>query len=123
MVPKPPKPRDPEASPKGASLSKVKNALRALINRVGTESEAVDYFQEVLPGFGGMGVGAGGNRNDRGAALLLATNLEKSLQIAIERKSAIAKNIALVTLQQKSVWDMLWVSSAKRQRKIWISLG
>ena len=38
-----------------------------------------------------MGVGAGGNRNDRGAALLLATNLENSLRIAIERKLAIAE--------------------------------
>jgi len=80
MAPKAPKARE-----------QVKSALRALINRPSIESETVDYFQEVLTGFGGMGVGAGGNRNDRGAAILLATNLENSLQIAIERKSAIAK--------------------------------
>jgi len=75
--------------PKAPSPSRVKSALRALINRPGIEPEAVDYFQEVLTGFGGMGVGAGGNRNDRGAAILLATNLENSLRIAIERKLAI----------------------------------
>jgi hypothetical protein len=78
--------------PKAPSPSRVKSALRALralINRPGTQPEAVDYFQEVLTGFGGMGVGAGGNRNDRGAAILLATNLENSLRIAIERKLAI----------------------------------
>ena len=75
--------------PKAPSPSQVKSALRALINRPGTEAEAVDYFPQVLTGFGGMGVGAGGNRNDRGAAILLATNLENSLRIAIERKLAI----------------------------------
>ena len=75
--------------PKARSPSRVKSALRALINRPGTEAEAVDYFQQVLTGFGGMGVGAGGNRNDRGVAILLATNLENSLRIAIERKLAI----------------------------------
>ena len=72
--------------PKAPSPSQVKSALRALINRPGAETEAVDYFQQVLPGFGGMGVGASGNRNDGGAAILLATNLENSLQLAIERK-------------------------------------
>jgi hypothetical protein len=95
VVPKPPKPPGREAPPKRASPSQVKSALsglRALINRPGTESETLDYFQEVLTGFGGVGVGAGGNRNDRGAAILLATNLENSLQIALERKSATAKN-------------------------------
>jgi hypothetical protein len=51
----------------------------------GTESETVAYFEEVLTGFGGMGVGAGGNRNDRGGAILLATNLENSLQISSVR--------------------------------------
>jgi hypothetical protein len=102
MVDKWPKPRDREATPKAASPSKVKNALRALINRAGTESETVDYFQEVLTGFGGMGVGAGGNRNDRGAALLLATNLENSLRIAIERKLAIAEKHRAMLFEEEA---------------------
>ena len=63
-----------------ASRSRVMDALKALINRPGAESETVAYIEEVLTGFGGMGVGAGGNRNDRGAALLLATNVENSLR-------------------------------------------
>jgi hypothetical protein len=70
-----------------ASREQVMRALKALINKPGTESETVAYFEEVLTGFGGMGIGAGGNRNDRGAAILLTTKLENSLQIAIERKS------------------------------------
>jgi hypothetical protein len=74
-----------------ASRSQVMNALRALINRPGTETEAVAYFEETTTGFGGMGVGSGGNRNDRGAALLLATNVENSLRIVIERKLTIAE--------------------------------
>ncbi len=82
--------------------SKVMNALRALINRPGTELETTDYFQEVLAGFGGMGVGAGGNRNDRGAALLLATNLENSLRIAIEGKLAIAEKHRAMLFEEEA---------------------
>ena len=74
-----------------ASREQVMRALKALINKPGTDSETVAYFEEVLTGFGGMGIGAGGNRNDRGTAILLATNLENSLQIAIERKSGTAR--------------------------------
>ena len=90
MAPKSTKPRDP----KGRSLSEVKNALRALINRPGKEADAIAYIEEVVTGFGGMGVGAGGIRNDRGAAILLAANLESSLQIAIERKEPTANRTA-----------------------------
>ncbi len=90
MAPKSTKPRD-RSAPKGPSLSKVKDALRALINRPGTQAETPAYIEEVHTGFGGRGVGAGGNRNDRGAALLLTSNLENSLRIAIERKLGITE--------------------------------
>jgi hypothetical protein len=73
------------------SRSKVKTALNELINTAGTASDALEYFQQVHIGFAGVGVGAGGNRNDRGAAVLLATTLENSLQFAIERKLNIAE--------------------------------
>ena len=82
---------------RGAVLSdviEVKNALRALINRPGSEADAIAYIEEVVTGFGGVGVGAGGNKNDRGAAILLAANLESSLQIAIERKEPTADRTA-----------------------------
>jgi hypothetical protein len=79
VIPNPPKPKQ------------VKKALKALIDRRGTESDILAYIQEVSTGFGGVGVGAGGNRNDRGAANLIAANLESSLQIAMERKSPTAK--------------------------------
>ena len=77
-----------------SDMIEVKNALRALINRPGSEADAIAYIEEVVTGFGGMGVGAGGNKNDRGAAILLAANLESSLQIAIERKEPTADRTA-----------------------------
>ena len=71
--------------------SRIKEALTTLIDRPGTESETVGYFQEVVTGFAGAGVGARGSRNDRGAALLLATIPETSLRIAIEQKLGLAE--------------------------------
>ena len=59
-------------------------ALLALTTRPGEEAETVAYLVEVTPGFGDADVGARGSRNDRGAALLIASNLENSLRIAIE---------------------------------------
>ncbi len=67
------------------------DALMAIINRPSTDSKTQDYIQEVHTGFGGMGVGADGNRNDRGAALLLVANLENSMRIAIEGKLSTAE--------------------------------
>ena len=49
-----------------------------------------------------MGVGAAGNRNDRGAALLLATNPENSLRIAIERKLAIAEKHRTMLFEEEA---------------------
>jgi hypothetical protein len=101
---RPPKPPDRQSSPrfklkkglkkgeKGmAPKSQVMKALRALISRPGTHLETGEYHEQVSLGYGGKGVGAGRHRNDRGAALLLAANLENSLQIAIERRLAIAE--------------------------------
>ena len=84
------------------SKKKVKKSLRKLINRQGTEAETLNYFQETLTGFGGMGVGAGGNRNDRGAAILLATNFETSLRIAIERKLSIPEKHRVMLFEDEA---------------------
>jgi hypothetical protein len=92
-----PKPPDREASPRhkskqaNPSKSQVMKGLRALLIRPGTQLEAGEYHERVSLGYGSKGVGAGRHRNDRGAALLLAANLENSLQIAIERRLAIAE--------------------------------
>jgi len=84
------------------SKNKVKDSLRKLINRHGTEAETLDYFQETLTGFGGMGVGVGGNRSDRGAAILLATNLETSLRMAIERKLSIQEKHRVMLFEDEA---------------------
>ncbi len=92
-----PKPPDREASPRhkskqaNPSKSQVMKGLRALLIRPGTQLDTGEYHEQVSLGYGGKGVGAGRHRNDRGAALLLAANLENSLQIAIERRLAIAE--------------------------------
>lgn len=61
-------------------------ALDVLLRRSGTESDLIGYLEQTIEGFGGSGVGAGRHRTDRGAAILMAANLEYHLQIAIERK-------------------------------------
>jgi hypothetical protein len=92
-----PKPPDREASPRhkskqaNPSKSQVMKGLRALLIRPGAQLETGEYHEQVSLGYGGKGGGAGRHRNDRGAALLLAANLENSLQIAIERRLAIAE--------------------------------
>ncbi len=67
-------------------------ALLALTTRPGEEAETVAYLVEVTPGFGDADVGARGSRNDRGAALLIASNLENSLRIAIEGRGSIVSS-------------------------------
>ncbi len=62
--------------------------LKDLINKPDEGSDAIEYFAQVLPGFGGAGVGApSAKRTDRGVAILIAVKLELSLQNALEKKA------------------------------------
>ena len=78
-------------------------ALLALTTRPGEEAETVAYLVEVTPGFGDAGVGARGSRNDRGAALLIASDLENSLRIAIEGRGSIVSSTGLQASQEIAI--------------------
>ena len=79
MPRRPPKPADRPPSPrhKSRKAGSTRSAIEAL-NRLTDEQPTYDHFSEFI-------AETNAEKNDRGAAILLATNVENALQIALLR--------------------------------------
>jgi len=104
-----------------SDMIEVKNALRALINRPGSEADAIAYIEEVVTGFGGMGVGAGGNKTIEVPRFCSQQILKALCRLRLSAKSL--PQIVRQPSKQKSKRDMPWVYLVKRQRIIWTLSG
>jgi hypothetical protein len=74
MARKPPKPDHHQAPPRAGSTNKALEALNQLIHAQPTHDHFADFIKET-----------NAEKNDRGAAILLATNVENALQGALTR--------------------------------------
>jgi hypothetical protein len=74
MARKPPKPDHHQSVPKGSSTKKALEALNQLTDTQPTRDHLADFMKET-----------NAEKNDRGAAILLATNVENALQGALMR--------------------------------------
>jgi hypothetical protein len=82
MARKPPKPNHGQSAPRAGSTNKALEALNQLIDAQPTHDHFADFIKET-----------NAEKNDRGAAILLATNVENALQGALTRMFRTRSNI------------------------------